>query len=421
MKCLPALIVFCLLSVQPVLTQNVSREDVPGVSRPGDSLTYGRNTGISSEDYHIMRGSLRNSWVKMKKGSKRVKVAFLGGSITNMKGWRYMLQNYLQKRFPHTEFEFVQAGVPSMGSTSDAFRMERDVVNFGPVDLLFVEAAVNDAVKGRTSVEQIRGMEGVVRHALSVGPETDMVFMYFVDPGKMADYKKGKTPEVILNHDSVARHYNISAINLAKEVTDRISAGEFDWEHDFRNLHPSPFGQKIYLHSMVSFLEEAWKKADREGDRITEHPVPAKIDPASYDRGWLIPAWAIEPATGWKYLEIWDPEYKAGVRTNYYHVPMLIGEKPGKTLKYEFTGNAVGIVDVAGPDEGIIEYRIDKGPWKKKDLFTRFSRHLYLPWYYTLGSGLKPGKHRLEIRLTGEKNEQSQGTKCHIRYVYINR
>ena len=71
---------------------------------------------------------------------------------------------------------------------------------------------------------------------------------------------------------------------------------------------------------------------------------------------------------GWKYPETWDPEYKAGVRTNYYHLPMLIGEKPGKALKYEFTGNAVGIVDVAGPDEGIIEYRIDKERWKKKRL-----------------------------------------------------
>jgi sialidase-1 len=376
---------------------------------------------IPSEDYHIHRSSLKNVYLKMEEG-RHVKVAFLGGSITAMRGWRYMLQAYFQERFPEAEFEFIQAGVPSMGSTSDAFRMERDVVRFGPVDLLFVEAAVNDEVKNRMPVEQLRGMEGIVRHARYVGPETDIVFMYFVDPYKIEKYRQGRVPEVIANHDSVAKYYDISAINLAREVTDRIDAGEFDWEHDFRNLHPSPFGQRIYWRSMVCFLEDEWNRAAVDPRKeITTHSLPEKMDQGCYDRGWLFPAWQLPHPDGWKYVEVWDPEYKVGKRTNYYHVPVLIGEEPGKVLKYGFEGNAVGIVAVAGPDEGIIEYRIDKGNWQKKDLFTKYSQGLYLPWYYTLGADLDPGRHTLEIRLTGEKNEKSKGTKAHIRYIFVNR
>ena len=38
-----------------------------------------------------------------------------------------------KKRFPDTEFDFVAAGNPSMGSTPGAFRMRRDVFSRGPV------------------------------------------------------------------------------------------------------------------------------------------------------------------------------------------------------------------------------------------------------------------------------------------------
>ena len=36
---------------------------------------------------------------------------------------------------------------------------------------------------------------------------------------------------------------------------DRIARGEFTWEDDFRNLHPSPFGQKVYARSIRRTLE----------------------------------------------------------------------------------------------------------------------------------------------------------------------
>jgi hypothetical protein len=37
-----------------------------------------------------------------------------------------------------------------------------------------------------------------------------------------------------------------------------------------------------------------------------------------------------------------------------------------------------------------------------------------------LGSGLKNGKHTLQIKLTGEKNPESTGNKCILRYFYFN-
>ncbi len=374
---------------------------------------------LDSENYHNHRNGIRNSLLKFQR-EKKGRVAFLGGSITYNGGWRDSICNYLEKRFPDTEFEFIAAGIPSMGTTPAAFRLERDVLSDGPVDLLFEEAAVNDAVNGRSSHEQVRAMEGIVRHVRRKNPATDIVIMHFVDPQKMDIYHSGQVPEVIQNHEKVAAHYNIPTINLAKEVTERIDAGEFTWEDDFKNLHPSPFGQQVYFRSMKAFLESAWAGSVAEDDKMETYPQPEPIDNANYDNGKLVLAENAKLINGWQIVKNWNPKDGKGTRENYVNVPMLVGQYEGSILEFHFTGNAVGIAVAAGPDAGIIEYRIDDENWQKQDLFTRWSLNLHLPWYYTLAAGLADGEHTLQIRITGEKNSQSVGTACRIRYFYIN-
>ena len=378
-----------------------------------------KHPALVSDLYHLYRSDLKNSLIRFER-EKKGRVAFLGGSITHNPGWRDSVCNYLKRRFHETEFEFIAAGIPSMGSTPGAFRLRRDVLSHGRVDLLFVEAAVNDATNLFTDSEQIRGMEGIVRHSLIENPSADIVLMYFVDPGKMEDYKKGIVPAVIQNHDLVARHYSLSAINLAKEVTDRIDAGEFSWKKDFRDLHPSPFGQNIYYRSMKTFLENSWKSGLNDSDRIHSVVLPTFIDQASYYGGRLIEAAGIGSRGDWQMVENWKPVDKKGTRADYSNVPMLVGEKPGKTLVFRFRGNCAGIAVAAGPDAGMIDYNVDRHPWIKKDLFTSWSTGLHLPWFYTLASGLKEGKHTLRIRIISEKNSESLGNACRIRYFFVN-
>ncbi len=378
------------------------------------------NPKLESKNYHTFRSKMHNVQMVFER-EKKGRVAFLGGSITAMNGWRDSICNYLQKRFPETKFDFIAAGIPSMGSTPGAFRFERDVLKNGKVDLLFEEAAVNDRVNGFGSETQILGMEGIVRHARESNPAIDIVIMHFVDPDKMAEYRKGITPPEIENHEKVAAHYQISTINLAKEVTDRIDNEEFTWENDFKNLHPSPFGQHIYYQSMKSFLDECWSSFVADDDKLTAYPLPAKLNEASYNKGILIPAIEAKPVKGWQAVQNWTPTDNIGTRDDFTKVPMLVAETPGGTLKFDFEGNAIGIAVASGSDAGMIEYRIDKGDWKKQDLYTQWSSQLHLPWFYTMGYGLNAGKHRLEIRVLPEKNIQSKGTACRIRYFYVNK
>ncbi|MHB1178475.1 MAG: SGNH/GDSL hydrolase family protein [Daejeonella sp.] len=384
---------------------------------PGSAVATDPGIQINPGKYQELRGGLTNSYLQFTK-NKTGRVAFMGGSITAMKGWREMVCKYLTERFPETKFEFIYAGIPSTGSIPGAFRLETDVLSKGKIDLLFEEAAVNDADLSATACT--RGMEGIVRHALKANPYTDIVLMYFVDPDKIKSYNSGKTPVVIEAHNKVAAHYNLPSLNLAREVTDRINANEFTWEDDFKNLHPSPFGQQLYFQSIRSLLENCWAVAEAQSKKVG-HKLPVLLDPYSYTHGIYADIHKAKTKEGWAINEKWRPTDGKATRKGYVDVPMLVSETPGSTLTYTFKGTAIGLCVVAGPDAGTIEYSIDGGAFQFKDLFTAWSDNLHLNLYMVLGDTLSTSQHELKIRVLESKNEKSTGHACRIVHFLVNK
>jgi pimeloyl-ACP methyl ester carboxylesterase/lysophospholipase L1-like esterase len=378
------------------------------------------HTDSFSTNYFDLRDGIANAgtiFTQTKKG----RVAFLGGSITEMDGWRRLVCEELQRRFPGTEFDFVDAGVSSTDSTLGSFRLERDVFSRGQVDLLFVEFAVNDRHNSRSSVDRIRGMEGIIRHARRRNPNIDIIVQYFVEPVKMDFYNRGKVPPVIAAHDRVTDYYGIPAINLAREVTERIARGDFTWEGDFKNLHPSPFGHRLYAHRIGRLFDVAWAGKDLGRAEVTAHAMPQEpLEPLNYEHGRYVDIQTAEIARGWEYIENWVPADKAGKRKQFVNVPVMEAAGAGAELNLEFEGTAVGMLVTAGPDAGIVEYSIDGKPYPPLDQFTEWSRGLHIPWAYMLATDLAPGRHTLALRTAGKKNEASIGNTCRIQQFLVN-
>ncbi len=381
------------------------------------TVALGRGT-IESDTFFKIRGSLnksRNQFESSHKGN----VAFLGGSITEMDGWREMISNYLVACFPDVKMNILNAAIPSLGSLAHTFRFQLDIASRMIPDLLFVEAAVNDHYNGYSDTQQMRSMEGIVRQAKTLNPDMDIVFIYFADPDKNADYEKGIIPNVILNHEKIAAHYQISSINLAHEVAERIKAGEFSWKEEMVDLHPSPFGQKLYFSSIKLFLEQLWRNNTTSFCRNGkfEHAVLDKFAYMNGDYGSLSNARLKKDFT---YDPFYTPKDGCKGRPGFIEVPMLVADSPGALLVYKFSGTAIGINIIAGSDAGIIDYSIDGKPCGKIDLFTQWSRHLHLPWYILMGDELSDKEHLLKIRVTSEHNVLSKGTACRIVHFLTN-
>lgn len=369
-------------------------------------------------DYFELRGGLGNSFDAFTR-AKSGRVAFLGGSITAMSGWRERVMADLQRRFPETRFDFVGAGIGSLGSVPHAFRLDRDVLSRGPVDLLFVEAAVNDAsnMPDRPDL-MLRGMEGVVRRARLANPRTDIVHLHFVMPEHMAEYGAGRVPVVVRQHERVAAAYGNPSIDLAREVTERIAAGQFSWDGDFRNLHPSPFGHGVYADSIGRMLDAAGKTAG--GPR--PHYVPdAPLDAGSYFNARMVAPSSARIVRGFKLDSAWRPAgAPKGVRAGFVDVPALVGEEPGAEFEFELQGRGAGLFITAGPDAGALEWSVDGGAFRTVETYTRWSRNLHLPWVVMLDDGLPPGRHVFRVRIAAARHAESAGTALRVQHLLLN-
>ncbi len=341
-------------------------------------------------------------------------VSFLGGSITQNRGWRDKVSAYLEEKFPDVQFRFVNAGIGSLGSSAHAFRFNRDVLAHGIPDLLFVEAAVNDRSHDFEKQGQVRALGGVLRQAYNSNPDISVVMMAFADPLKNEDFSNGIEPVEVAVHRDLAARYGASFINLAREVYDRIEAKEFSWQYDFKNLHPSPFGQEIYFSSIKSLLNAPFPPA------MPRKKLPAPADRFSYSNGSYV---SVEKAGRLKDFKVdprWEPTDGKNTREGYVRVPVLEGTTPGASFELRFEGTAVGIAVAAGPDAGTISYTIDGKKYDELDLFTRWSRGLHLPRYVILADQLKKGKHRLVITISENRNNDSAGNACRIVHFLVN-
>jgi pimeloyl-ACP methyl ester carboxylesterase len=372
-----------------------------------------------ARDYFDLRRGLANSGAVFTH-TKKGRVAFLGGSITEMDGWRNLTQDELRRRFPDTEFDFIDAGISSTDSTLAAFRLASDVFARGPVDLLFMDHSVNDRHNNRTSEERVRGVEGIIRHAHALNPNIDIIVQYFVEPFSMDLLNQGLVPPVIADHDRVTRYLDIPAIDLAREVTERIREGDFTWEQ-FRDLHPSPFGHAIYATRIAKAFDMAWNGVDLAEAPIRPHTLnPIPLDPLNYGQGAYLPPDAATIVSGWRYIPAWHPADSAGTRKQFVGVPALEATSAGAALTLDFEGTAVGILVTAGPDVGMLDYTIDGRPYPLLDQFTEWSAGLHIPWAYMLAADLAPGRHRLELRTATASHERSRGTACRIEQFLVN-
>ena len=349
-----------------------------------------------------VRGSFQNARMRFEREGKGT-VAFLGGSITEMEGYRPMVCAILKRRFPSTEFTFINAGIASTCSTTGAFRFGSDVLAKGPVDLLFVEFAVNDDQDARHTREAcVRGMEGIIRHARRANPKTDIVMTFFVNEFILQSLQEGKTPLTVAAHTAVAEHYGVPTIHLAKEVAERITAGALTWKV-YGGVHPAPAGNAVCAQMIDELFSRVWAAPLAAGAVAAPHAVPGTpLDPLCYAEGRFVAPETAKAGPGWT---LGVPEWaalKGGKRARFTAVPMLCAAEPGAELSLMFEGTAVGAYVVAGPDAGMVEARIDGGPARKVDLYHDYSKDLHYPRTVMFAADLAAGPHTLTLRVAPE-------------------
>jgi hypothetical protein len=367
----------------------------------------------------ILRDSLKNCrslFLKNKAG----RVVFLGGSVTNMGGWRDSITTYLRLRFPQATLDIVNQGVPSVGSNMHAFRLQNDILSKGKVDLMLVDMAGNDTINNiRDNINRtarLRTTEGIIRQCMAANPNMDLVLIHIAYDAFYAPVQAYDSIPFLDSYERPAWHYGVSTINLAQYVAERYTWTEFGGD-----VHPKAFGMGIYSRVIRSLFNAAWKDSLPAGTQVTPHFTPlGMVDSLCYRFGHYDSLKTAQLVSGWTYVASWHPSGTAGTRDGFVNVPALEATTAGATLTFGFTGTAIGVVSPEGPDVGIINYHIDNAISGTLDQYTPWSSGLHIPWIWMFATNLSNTHHTLTCTMANTKNSASTGYASRIMQFAVN-
>ncbi len=347
---------------------------------PSDSVVVDPN--------YVVRGNLARSLEAFESG-ETARVAFMGGSVTTME-WTEQVADYLKERFPQTTFDFVNAGLSGTPAELGAFRLEEDVFSRGPVDLLFVEFAVNGG--------SLEAMEGIVRHARELSPGIDIVQIHVAADWFSDGLDNGLLPGDVVVHERVAEHYGNSSLHLYQEIYDRIKAGEFTSGQFYATMgvHPTAFGNAVYAEFATDFLEAMWALPGQTSEPAS---MPPPLSPHPWEHAHLVPYSDAKSIAGFEYVTDWTPELNGNLKQP---VSLIASSSPGSTVSFAFDGTMVGLYTVAGPDSAIVEYEIDGGNWDQVDTArdSWYPNDYYRLAGFVLTTTLADGPHTIAFRTT---------------------
>jgi transcriptional regulator with XRE-family HTH domain len=160
------------------------------------------------------RAGLPNFFAKLEAGGA-VRIAYLGGSITDAWGWRDFSRQWFAEQYPQAQVSEIRATISGTGAEFGACRLGDHVLRHSP-DLVFVEFAVNGA--GATDKRAIESVEGIIRQIRRHDPKIDICLVFTLSSGMVSGLKEGRSPQVVMNMKKVADHYGVSTVDFGPEV-----------------------------------------------------------------------------------------------------------------------------------------------------------------------------------------------------------
>jgi hypothetical protein len=167
---------------------------------------------------------------------------------------------------------------------------------------------------------------------------------------------------------------------------------------------------------VAALFDRAWNGVGAK-ERL-RHKSPPPVDPLHYGYGKFLDPSRASIVRGWR-LGVPEWSQLAGSKRGRFRtVKMLCASEPGAELALDFRGTLVGAYVVAGPDAGILEGTVDGEAFAPVNLYHRFSKGLHYPRTVLFQSNLKPGEHRLLLRIAD--TTASKGKAARILQFVVN-
>lgn len=286
-------------------------------------------------------------------GDGDIKIAFIGGSITEQQQWITPLKTYFNEKFEGRNVEYIVAGVGGTGSYLQQFRVYNDIISKSP-DLVIVDATINDsAVSG--SCES--SYENTIRQLMNTSHQPAVLAVAFGSTSKTttdSSWKQAYDKQAAINE-----YYGIPYINVQKYAEEQVAAGTYVWKasDDTTKLaitntdgtHPNATGGALYASYIQSQLESDFsgfvKKMTPKAEYMHES---AKVYKNAREISWKDAAFS--------------GDWKIGTNSPLkFHDGSVETTVEGSSITITFYGKAIAIYNYGGAAGMYIDYVLDDG------------------------------------------------------------
>lgn len=343
-----------------------------------------------------MRGGLPNFFAKLK-SNDTVRIAYLGGAISEANGWRINSFNWLKCQYPKVNFVEINAAISETGSDFAACRINDDVLAHHP-DLVFLEHKID----GGGGFEA-QSVEGIIRQIWKQNPSTDICFIHPVTLNMLPAMQTGQNTAFGTVMESIANKYNIPSIDMGVEIASLEMAAELAMKSDLPvagqiwfsmdGVRPGEAGHDLY----TNIFTRAFVKM-KDFTEAKDHQLPLALSQFNWENTTLLSITEAKLSTGWNPVNsqkdtIYCEGYK---RTSGILRGAVKCNKTGETINIKWNGTALGFSDIPPGSGCKIEVTIDKGkPFtieRKQDDNYNKAGLFYLPEQ-------TPGEHSATIRI----------------------
>jgi hypothetical protein len=366
------------------------------------------NVQVEDAETDVAEVKIRNGLTHLKKrinAGKEVRIAYLGGSITQQDGWRVYSLDWFREQYPNVDFKEIRAAIGGTNSRLGVFRVDDHVLKFKP-DLVFIEFAVND--NGLADKEIEKSIEGIIRKIKKSVYPTDVCLIYTINEPMLPDMGKGRLPRTVKIMEGIAGYYNLPSINFGTQVVKMKKSGELIFKgrkNDITNgailfsedgTHPLvETGHTIYLESFVSSMTSI---LESNNDSAPQTPIPLRVD--NYENARLAYINRTMLSGNWEKSTHSFSDFEDWYQLTYGLPEVFRLNDTTAVLTANFKGSFLGIYDVIGPDAGTIEVMIDGKRYEdlcRFDGYCTYHRFSSVNIATDLGNSL----HTVKMRLSG--------------------
>ncbi len=359
----------------------------PAVSSPSSF------SGVSYMNYYTKRSSFNNTIYRLQ-NDKNLKIAYIGGSVTDGTGaqtanacWREKVGNWFCKAFPNADIENIRASVGGTGSGFGMYRIDSDLLQKNVPDLVFVEFSVNDNFQKYTESEVKCQIETIYKKIYSKNPYAEIVMIYVTDNGRGND-------NVVKWHESIAEKYKINAIFLNDLIYDYMDKEGKEFSYYFADgVHPNDKGYAVYSNGIIAVLQS-------EICGNSDEKIEKKLPNASSALKMNANLYKATSATQIKTTGFKKDTSKFSWLGNVYG-GSISADTSDCTVTICFKGTDLGILWEMGPDIGSIEYTVDGKSTYKANGYLDYSNPVEL----MLAKNLESGEHTVKIRTVDSKKK----------------